>query len=171
MATPYVGEIRNFGFTFAPSGWAFCNGQLLPISQNTALFSLIGTFYGGNGTSTFALPDLRGRVAIHQGQGPGLSPYVIGQESGTENQTLLSAQLPTHGHPAMASDGNASGTRPGGSVPGRVQTAVYSAAPDGTIMNAGMAGTAGGSQPFSILEPYLSTEFCIALFGIFPSRN
>jgi microcystin-dependent protein len=171
VANPYVGEIRNFGFTFAPSGWALCNGQLLPISQNTALFSLIGTFYGGNGTSNFALPNLQSRVAIHMGQGAGLSPYQIGQASGVENQTLLTSQLPTHSHQATATDGNAAGTRPGGSVPGRVQTAIYAPAPDGTILNAGTVGTAGGSQPFSVLEPYLSTNFCIALFGIFPARN
>jgi microcystin-dependent protein len=171
VSQPFVGEIRNFGFTFAPSGWAFCNGQLMAISQNTALFSLLGTFYGGDGITTFGLPDLRGRVAIHMGQGAGLSPYDIGQSAGNENRTLSSGQLPTHGHPATASDAGATGTRPGGSVLGRVQTAIYAPAPDGTLMNAGMAGTAGGSQPFSILEPYLSTNFCIALFGIFPARN
>jgi len=171
VSTPFVGEIRNFGFTFAPSGWAMCNGQLLPISQNAALFSLIGTFYGGDGVTTFGLPDLRGRAAAHMGQGAGLSPYVLGQSAGAENRTLSSNQLPTHGHPAAASDASAAGTRPGGSVLGRVQTAIYAPAPDGTLMNAGMAGAAGGSQPFPIVEPYQVTNFCIALFGIFPARN
>lgn len=171
MAEPFLGEIRTFGFNFAPQGWAMCNGQLLPISQNTALFALLGTFYGGNGTTTFALPNLQGRVGIQQGQGQGLSPYNIGQVGGSETVTLIQNQMPAHSHGVAASDGNASGTRPGGSVLGRVQSAIYSAAPDGTTMNPAMIATVGGSQPFGIIQPYLCLNFCIALQGIFPSRN
>jgi microcystin-dependent protein len=171
MSEPFLGEIRMFGFNFAPSGWAMCNGQLLSIAQNAALFALLGTTYGGNGTTTFQLPNLQSRVAIHMGQGNGLSPYVEGQVGGTENVTLTNNQMPQHNHPVTASDGNASATRPGGAVLGRVQTAIYGASPDGTVMNAGMIGNSGGSQPFSILQPYLVVNFCIALQGIFPSRN
>ncbi|MDQ6777385.1 MAG: tail fiber protein, partial [Actinomycetota bacterium] len=103
MSEPFLGEVRTFGFNFAPRGWAFCNGQLLPISQNTALFSLLGTQYGGDGIQTFALPDLRGRVGIHQGSGPGLSPYAIGQTGGTETVTLTSNEMPAHNHSVNAS--------------------------------------------------------------------
>src|ERR1700683_1520443 len=144
MSNPFVGEIRDFGFTFAPRGWAMCNGQLLPISQNTARFALIGTFYGGNGTSTFALPDLRSRVGIHEGQGVGLSPYDIGQNGGSENVTLTTNQLPQHGHAVGAAGGLGSATRAGGGVFARQAADAYAAAPDGTVMNAGMTGTAGG---------------------------
>jgi microcystin-dependent protein len=171
VSEPFLGEIRMFGFNFAPQGWAFCNGQLLPISQNTALFSLLGTQYGGNGQTTFALPDLRGRVAIHQGQGPGLSNYVIGQVSGTENTTLTSGQMPQHAHGVVANASPASSGRPDGAVPARASGDIYAAAPDGTAMNAGMIGVAGGSQPFNNLQPFLVVTFCIALQGIFPSRN
>ena len=171
MAEPFVGEIRTFGFNFAPSGWAMCNGQLMPISQNTALFSLLGTQYGGNGTTTFALPNLQGRVGIHQGQGAGLSPYTIGQVSGTENVTLTQNQMPQHGHGVVANDSAATATRPAGAVPARTTTSTHAAGPDGTAMNAGMIGTSGASLPFSIIQPFLCVNFCIALFGIFPSRN
>ena len=171
MAEPFLGEIRTFGFNFAPQGWAMCAGQLLPINQNTALFALLGTFYGGNGTTNFALPDLRGRVGIHQGQGVGLSPYNIGQISGTETVTLTQNQMPQHNHQVMANDTAASATRPAGAVPARVTAAAYGATSDGTTMNAAMISTAGGSQPMSIIQPYLCLNFCIALQGIFPSRN
>lgn len=171
MSEPFLGEIRMFGFNFAPTGWAMCNGQLVPIAQNTALFSLLGTFYGGNGTSTFALPDLQGRVGIHQGQGTGLSPYVIGQVGGAESETLTQSQMPQHSHAVVASNGGAGGTRPAGSVLARTATDIYAASPDGTTMNPGMIGIAGGSQPFGIIQPYLCVNFCIALQGIFPSRS
>lgn len=171
MSDPFLGEIRTFGFNFAPRGWAMCNGQLLPISQNTALFSLLGTFYGGNGINNFALPDLRGRVGINQGQGPGLSPYELGQVSGTETVTLTQNQMPSHNHQVMANDTAASATRPAGAVLARVTAAVYGAAPDGTVMNPAMISQSGGNQPFGILQPYLCLNFCIALQGIFPSRN
>jgi microcystin-dependent protein len=171
VADPFVGEIRTFGFNFAPTGWAMCNGQLLPISQNTALFSLLGTFYGGDGITTFALPDLRGRVGIHQGQGPGLSPYELGEVSGSERVTLITVQMPAHRHGLIANAGTAGVSRPDGAVLARTGTNTYAAAPDGTAMNAGAIGQAGGSQPFGIIEPFLCVNFCIALFGIFPSRN
>jgi microcystin-dependent protein len=172
MAEPFVGQIAMFGFNFAPSGWALCNGQLLPISQNTALFALIGTYYGGNGTTNFALPNLQSTVAIHQGQGPGLSPYVIGQTGGTENVTLTSGQMPLHNHQVNANASPASGSRPAGSVLGRPTTDIYAAAPDGsTTLNAGTISNTGGSQPHPNLQPFLVVNFCIALQGVFPSRN
>jgi microcystin-dependent protein len=171
MAEPFLGEIRMFGFNFAPRGWATCNGQLLPINQNTALFALIGTFYGGNGTSNFALPDLQSSVAIHQGQGAGLSPYLMGQKSGVENVTLTETQMPTHVHSVTANSAPATSARPSGTVPARASADVYGAAPDGTTMNAGMIASSGGSQPHTNIQPYLVVNFCIALQGIFPSRN
>ncbi|MDQ6804015.1 MAG: tail fiber protein [Actinomycetota bacterium] len=171
MSEPFLGEIRMFGFNFAPQGWAMCNGQTLSISQNTALFSLLGTQYGGNGQTTFALPDLRSSVAMHQGQGPGLSPYVIGEKAGTESVTLTSAQMPQHNHSVVANGGSGTTTRPGGGVPARTTEDIYAAAPDGTTMNPGMIGNTGGSQPHTNIQPYLVVNFCIALQGIFPSRN
>jgi microcystin-dependent protein len=171
MANPFLGEIRIMPYNFAPQGWAFCDGQVLAISQFTALFSLLGTTYGGNGTSNFALPDLRGRVAISSGQGPGLSPYNIGQVGGVENVTLTSNTMPQHSHQVVANNGPGDATRPAGAVPARTGTSNYASAPDGTAMNAGMLSAAGGGQPHSNLQPYLVLNFCIAMQGIFPSRN
>jgi microcystin-dependent protein len=171
MAEPFLGEIRMFGFNFAPQGWAMCNGQLLPISQNTALFSLLGTFYGGNGTSTFALPNLQSRVAVHQGQGAGLSTYALGQEGGSENVTLTPGQMPQHTHTVGVNGSAATSSRPGGTVPGRTTADAYGAAPDGSRMNAAMIGATGGGQAHPNIEPFLVLNFCIALQGIFPSRN
>jgi microcystin-dependent protein len=171
MSEPFLGEIRTFGFNFAPQGWAMCNGQILSIAQNTALFALLGTTYGGNGTTNFALPDLQGRVGIHQGQGNGLSTYVIGEVSGTENVTLLTGQMPQHSHGLIANAGTAGVSRPDGAVLARTGANTYAAAPDGTAMNAGAIGSSGGNQPFSIIQPFLCLNFCIALEGIFPSRN
>jgi microcystin-dependent protein len=171
VSTPYLGQIQPFAFNFAPVGWAMCNGQLLPISQNTALFALVGTFYGGDGVTNFALPNLQSRVAIHQGQGPGLSPYSIGQVGGTENVTLIQNQMPQHGHTVAASAAPASTARPGGAVMGHAGTDAYGSSPDGTTMNAQMIGTAGGNQPHTNVQPYLAVNFCIALQGVFPSRN
>jgi microcystin-dependent protein len=171
MAEPYIGEIRMFGFNFAPVGWQMCNGQLLAISENETLFNLIGTTYGGNGTTTFALPDLRGRVAIHIGRGNGLSQYVIGQTGGVENVTLTQGQMPQHPHPVGASSALASGGRPSGAVLARSGTDIYAAAPDGsTTMNAGMIGLTGNSLPHPNIQPYLVLNFCISLFGVFPSQ-
>jgi microcystin-dependent protein len=171
VTAPFLGEIRMFGFNFAPRGWALANGQIMPISQNTALFSLLGTTYGGNGTSTFALPDLQGRIPIHQGSGAGLSPYVIGEEGGSESVTLLASQMPTHNHPVQASSSPATTTRPHGAVPARTGADAYATTSDGTVMNASMIGNAGSDLPVSIIQPFLTVNFCIALAGIFPSRN
>jgi microcystin-dependent protein len=170
VSEPFLGEIRSFGFNFAPQGWATCNGQLLSISQNTALFSLLGTFYGGNGETTFALPNLQSRVGIHQGQGTGLSAYQLGQFSGSESVTLTLGQMPLHTHGLMANASPATSTRPDGTVLARGPSA-YAAAPDGTAMNAGAIAGVGGGQPHTIIQPYLCLNFCIALQGIFPSRN
>jgi microcystin-dependent protein len=184
MAEPYVGEIRMFGFNFAPVGWAMCNGQIMSIQQNTALFSLIGTFYGGNGTNTFALPDLRGRVAMHQGQGVGLQQYVIGEQAGAEFVALTTQQLPSHSHlvncdgAATARGGNVFGLGTGGSpannFPGIATSpahAIYSSGPANNTMNANMINPSGGGQPHENRQPFLVVTFCIALQGIFPARN
>jgi microcystin-dependent protein len=174
MATPFIGEITLFAGNFAPRGWAFCNGQLLSIAQNTALFSILGTTYGGNGQTTFALPDLRGRVPIHPGQGPGLSNYQLGQVGGSENVTLLSTQMPAHTHPvnAVASGGNQAS--PAGNLPAIESTGTskdYSSAPATGPMSASMIGATGGGQPFPIVQPYECINYIIATQGIFPSRN
>jgi microcystin-dependent protein len=172
MSEPFVGEIRMFGFGFAPQGWAPCNGQLLPINQNQALFSLLGTTYGGDGETTFALPDMRSRVPAGQGQGPGLSSYAEGQAGGAETVTLAAAQMPGHTHPVKASSSPAGSGQPEGRALARSASHIYTATPDaGTVMNAGMLGDAGGSQPHDNIQPYLALNFCIALFGIYPSRT
>ena len=172
MANPYLGEIRLFPYNFAPQGWAFCDGRLLPISQNAALFSLLGTTYGGNGTTTFALPDLRGRVPISSGTGPGLSSYSIGEVTGVESVALTAAQLASHAHAVEASAAKGTAKSPAGAVPGHTKAEDYDPTPDGTTtMNAGMIAPAGGSQPHTNVQPLLVLNFCIAMQGIFPSRN
>lgn len=168
MSNPFLGEIRIFGFNFAPRGWAFCSGQLLPIAQNTALFSLLGTTYGGNGQTNFALPDLRGRVPLSMGQGPGLSNYTEGEVAGSETVTLIATQMPTHSHIVNANNGAATTTRPSNSYPA---PSGFSATSDGTTENPGVIASAGGSQPHENRQPYLALNFCIAMEGIFPSRN
>ncbi len=175
MADQFVGEIRMFAGNFAPSGWAFCNGQLLPISQNTALFSLLGTFYGGDGRATFALPDLQGAFALHAGAsaGPGLTPRSTGQTGGSETVTLTTAQLPAHGHAMQAVPGASTGT-PGAGLslaPTSNGSALYRA-PDGTYLNTAAAdmGAAGGGGAHANLPPCLALNFIIALQGIFPPR-
>jgi microcystin-dependent protein len=173
---PFLGEIRMFAGNFAPRGWATCDGQIMSIAQNTALFSILGTTYGGNGQTTFALPDLRGRVAIHAGQGPGLSPYVQGESIGLENVTLLSTQMPMHTHLANGSSANGDKGSPAGMVWAApvdstgAQGTAYTATPN-VQMAPNAIGMAGNSQPFSILQPLLCVTFIIALQGIFPSRN
>lgn len=161
-----------FGFNFAPRGWATCDGQLMSIAQNTALFSLLGTTFGGNGQTTFGLPDLRGRVPNHQGQGPGLSSYTMGQMAGVENVTLLTTQIPAHTHtfgaPCSTDDPNAGS--PKNNFPAPASSSIYSSTSN-AIMGGGTTGPAGGTQPHSILQPYLTINFCIALEGIYPSRN
>jgi microcystin-dependent protein len=145
MSEPFVGEIRMFGFGFAPQGWAPCNAQLVPISQNQALFSLLGTTYGGDGVTTFALPDLRSRVPAGQGQGPGLSPYAEGQAGGAETVTLAAAQMPGHTRPVTASSSPAGSGQPGGRALARSASHIYTATPDAsTVMNAAMAGSRPG---------------------------
>jgi len=181
MSNPFLGEIRLFAFNFPPRGWALCNGQLLSISQNTALFALLGTTYGGNGQTTFALPNLQSRVPIHQGQGPGLSPYVMGQTAGEENHTLISTEMPQHLHqvsPACsAEDANQAAAKnnfpasPAVSVGGAPVNAYTNAASPNTFMGSTNSSIAGGSQPHNNVQPYLVVSFCIALVGIFPSRN
>jgi microcystin-dependent protein len=171
MSEPFLGMIIIVPYNFAPRGWAFCNGQILPIAQNTALFSLLGTTYGGNGQTTFALPDLRGRVPNSSGQGPGLSSYDLGQVGGTESTTLTVNQMPGHNHQVAASGSDADSGKPSGRVLAVSSATNYITAPDGTLMNPTMITNTGGNQPFSILQPYLTLNFCIALEGIFPSRN
>ena len=171
MSDQYIGEIRMFGGNFAPSGWALCNGQLLNISQNTALFAIIGTFYGGNGVNTFALPNMQSRVPVHQGQGPGLSPYVIGELGGVENVTLLTQQMPAHGHGLNAVGGNAGTDQPSNGLLAKAAAQVYSTAAHNTTMSPSMIAPSGGNQPHENIQPYLCVTFIIALVGIFPSRN
>lgn len=170
MSSPYIGEIRLFGGNFAPQNWAFCDGRLIAISQNDALFALIGTTYGGDGQNTFALPDLRGRVPNHMGTSANGSPYVIGQSGGAETVTLSTAQIPAHAHTVEASPNAGTQAGPGGALlAGGVST--YSpSAPNVSLAPAAVQAT-GGSQPHTNFQPYLCVAFIIALFGVFPSRN
>jgi microcystin-dependent protein len=173
MSDQFLGEIRMTGFNFAPYGWALCNGQTMSISQNTALFSLIGTYYGGDGISTFQLPNLQSRVPIHQGQGPGLSPYVLGQNGGFENVTLSTQQMPQHNHLANTVSGpQATAPRPSNAYPGNATSgSVYSTGTPDSTFNNNFISYQGNSQPHNNLQPYLCISFCIALQGIYPSRN
>src|SRR5215472_3584653 len=159
MAEPYLGGIRMFGGNFAPSGWALCNGQLMAISQNAALFAILGTTYGGNGVQTFALPDMQGRVPIHWGNGAGLSPYVVGQNGGTENVTLLANQMPQHTHMVNVDGGGGGKNSPSGNFPGTVSAnaaeKIYSAGPTNATMAPTAIAIAGGSQPHANLQPFL----------------
>jgi microcystin-dependent protein len=192
MANPFVAEIRIFPFNFPPKGWAFCDGQILPITQNTALFSLIGTFYGGNGTSTFALPDLQGSVPLHVGfnqPGPGLSNYALGEERGVDSVTLLTSEMPVHNHSVNVTSANANTANPAGALlaKGRFNdgqghtggvspyepTTTQAGVPtdlSNNALNISAASVAGGSQPHTNLMPYLTLNFCIALQGVFPPR-
>jgi len=168
MTLPYVGEIRMFAGTFAPAGWMFCAGQLLPIVENETLFNLIGTTYGGDGQTTFALPDLQGRIPLHQGAG-----FTLAETGGVEEVTLTVSQIPSHNHSLMASANQASTTAPGPAVlPATAPLATIT--PYGTdnppvVMNAQAIGPVGGSQPHTNMQPYLCIDFIISLFGIFPS--
>jgi microcystin-dependent protein len=173
MSDPFVAEIRIFPFTFAPTGWAFCDGQLLPISQNTALFSLLGTNYGGDGRSTFALPDLGGRAPMQQGQGTGLSQHFLGESAGAENVTLLQTEMPSHAHTLQGSTSLADSPSPAGAANARVSGATPYLPPGGgplVAMAPQAVGIAGGSLPHNNMQPYLVLNFCIALQGIFPAR-
>lgn len=175
---PLLGEIMMFAGNFAPRGWAFCDGQLLPIAQNDALFSLLGTTYGGDGRTTFALPDLRGRAPIHAGNGPGLSNYQLGWRGGAETTTLSISNLPSHNHTLNASEQPATTAEPlNNYLPhgetGRVEAKEYVTPPPYSLvsLNNESIGYTGGSQPFNNVMPFLTINFCIALQGIFPSRS
>lgn len=180
---PFIGEIKIFGFNFSPIGYDFCNGQSYSIAQNTALFSLIGTTYGGDGQVTFNLPDLRGRIPVGQGAGPGLQSYVIGEKGGATNVTLLTANMPAHVHPATGinvnlpvATGGGDTDMPNGAYLAQSQGDFYSSAPTsganyGAAAISGQTGPIGSNLPFSVANPYLSLNYCIATEGIFPSRN
>lgn len=170
MSNPFVGEIRAVGFNFAPKGWAFCDGQLLPISQNTALFSLLGTQFGGNGTSNFALPNLQGSVPMGQGNGAGLSSRTIGEAAGEVAVTLNTSELPVHTHAAHAVAGAGNQVAPGNNETAEVRGFLYSATA-GQFMALNAAAPVGGSQPHNNLAPFLTVNFIIALQGIFPARS
>lgn len=172
MSEPFLGEIRLFPYNFAPRTWAFCSGQLLSIAQNTALFSLLGTTYGGDGITTFALPDLRGRSALSSGQGPGLQNYVLGEVSGVETVTLISTEMPMHNHQVLVSSTDSTAKNPTGNIPGGTASPVYAAPTTGNNLMAPQTLTvSGGSQPHENRSPFLVLNYCIALNGIFPSRN
>ncbi len=171
MSDPILGEIRCFGFNFAPRGWAACDGQLLPINSNQALFALLGTTYGGDGRTTFALPDLRGRVGVGEGSGPGLSQYRSGQSGGEETVTLTVDQLAAHGHGVTAMKGRGKARTPVGRFLAKV-TRGKAYGPTGDVqMNGSMIAETGGDQPHDNVQPYLALNYCIALQGVFPSRN
>jgi microcystin-dependent protein len=175
MSDQYVAEIRMFAGTFAPSGWALCNGQILPINQNTALFSLLGTNYGGNGTSTFGLPNLQGSAPLGYGQGPGLSARYQGQIGGEQSVTLLTQQIPSHTHAAQAATAGGS-VSPAGAVwgealLGKTPLNIYAPGPGAVPMSPQALGLTGGNQPHNNLPPYLCVTFIIALTGIFPPRS
>jgi microcystin-dependent protein len=174
MADPFVAEIRIFPFNFAPKGWAFCDGQLMPLSQNTALFSLLGTTYGGNGKSNFALPDLQGSAPMHPGQGPGLSLHDLGETGGSETVSLLESEIPSHNHGVTASNTQADSPIPDQNYPARISIgAGYRAASGASLvpLNDNAAAPAGGDLPHNNMMPYLTLSFCIALQGVFPPRS
>ena len=173
MSDPFVAEIRIFPFNFPPKGWAFCNGQIMPISQNTALFSLLGTTYGGDGKSTFALPDLQGNAPMHPGQGPGLSLHDLGETGGSETVTLLESEIPAHAHSLRAAATTATKSTPAGNSFARVNGATPFVVPPGNpqvVMSDVALAPAGGDQPHNNMQPYLTLNFNIALQGIFPPR-
>jgi len=171
MSDPFVAEIRIFPFNFAPTGWAFCNGQLLPISQNTALFSLLGTTYGGDGKSNFALPNLQGNAPMQPGQGPGLSSRDLGEVSGAETVTLQSSEMPVHTHTMNTTNNDANNSQPANRYIGRGQP-LYAAPPPANLqqMAPQILSLAGGGLSHNNLQPYLTVNFCIALQGIYPQR-
>jgi len=174
MADPFVAEIRIFPFNFAPKGWAWCDGQLLPISQNTALFSLLGTTYGGNGKSNFALPNLQGSAPMHPGQGPGLSPHDLGETGGSDTVTLLESEMPAHTHTLRDHDidlGELNAPAATRSLAKSANATAYTPAANLIAMSAMALPPAGGNQPHNNLQPYLTFYFCIALQGVFPPRG
>lgn len=172
MADPFVAEIRIFTFNFAPTGWAFCNGQIVPLSQNTALFSLLGTQYGGNGLNNFALPNLQGMAPMHHGQGPGLSDRFIGEEGGSEFITLLESEIPAHNHFIQAAVLPADVNNPTNNALSRSSNvSAYNAAGPAVQMGANALTPSGGSLPHNNMQPYLTLNFCIALQGVYPPRS
>lgn len=173
MADPFVAEIRIFPFNFAPKGWAFCDGQLLPISQNTALFSLLGTTYGGDGKSNFALPNMQGNAPMHPGQGPGLSLHDLGEAGGSETVTLLTSEIPAHFHNLRAAASTGTKSVPSANVLAKTSGATPYAVPGSPLvaMAAGALNPAGGDQPHNNMQPYLTLNFCIALQGVYPPRT
>jgi len=174
MATPYVGEIRIFAGNFPPSGWALCNGQLLSIAENEVLFILIGTTYGGDGESTFAVPDLRGRAPVHQGTGPGLSNVVLGQQFGAEQVTLTANQIPAHTHLVSATSAKGNSAAAAGAIPAADAagiTAAYSSTAVAATLRSGAVSSVGGSQPHDNMQPFLVINYIISLYGIFPSQS
>jgi len=172
MGQPFVGEIRMFGGSFAPAGWALCQGQAMAISQNETLFNLIGTTYGGDGQNTFDLPNLSGRVPVHQGTNAGIT-FQIGQAAGVEQVTLTTQQIPTHNHAFIASGANATDAAAGQNVipANSLQVKIYSISPTTALMNAQSLQPVGGSQPHENMMPFLVITFIISLFGVFPSQN
>jgi microcystin-dependent protein len=166
MGTPYIGEIKMISWNFAPKGWAFCAGQLLPINQNQPLFSLFGTTYGGNGQTNFALPDLRGVAAMHRGAG-----FTQGEHGGEESHTLTKSELTAHTHGLMASTADGNTQAPSGNVLARTTNNIYGLALALTQLNASSTTNVGGSQPHPNMQPYLTINFVVALIGVFPSRN
>jgi microcystin-dependent protein len=174
VADPFVAEIRIFPFNFAPKGWAWCDGQLMPLSQNTALFSLLGTTYGGNGKSNFALPDLQGRAPMHPGQGPGLSLHDLGESAGSETVTLLESEIPVHSHALRASsdDGDLKAPAAARALARSTGGFAYQSSTSGLVPMAPQTlAPAGGDAPHNNLQPYLTFYFCIALQGVFPPRT
>lgn len=174
MSEPFVAEIRIFAGNFAPRGWAFCNGQLLPIAQNTALFSLIGTTYGGDGRITTALPNLQGRAPMHPGRGPGLTARRLGERGGVEDVTLSEAQMPNHNHAFQAASAPSNSNTPGGAAlanPAVQAVRIYGNASNIVGMADSAIGNTGGSQPHNNMQPFLTTNFIIALVGLYPSRS
>lgn len=170
MSEPFLAEVRIVGFNFAPRGWAFCDGQILPISQNQSLYSLLGTTYGGDGRTSFALPDLRGRTPIHVGSSNG-NIHLLGQKSGEETHTLNAAEMPQHEHVAQASNADATTGTPSGNVFAKANIDAYREFGTALPMNQGMVLNVGGGQAHNNMQPVLVLNFCIALQGLFPSRN
>ncbi len=173
MADPFIGQIMLFAGNFAPNNWALCNGQIMSIAQNTALFAILGTTYGGDGITTFGLPNLQSRVAIHPGQGPGLSPYALGQVGGEETHTLQVSEIPMHAHVVTVGTtaADASVSSPGGNILASSSSFAPASAADGSALGGVSCGPAGQSQPHNNIQPYLCLNYIIALVGIFPSRN
>jgi microcystin-dependent protein len=175
MADPFVAEIRIFPFNFAPKGWAFCAGQLLPISQNTALFSLLGTTYGGDGKSNFALPNMQGNAPMHPGQGPGLSLHDLGETGGSQTVSLLESEIPSHPHAMLAGSDAADNNSPQNNIAappaGRGNNLYITANSPLSMMNPQALTPSGGDQPHNNMQPYLTLNFCIALQGVFPPRS